>query len=231
MKMVPRLTVPFTRFQKLDDLAWKSGSDKGVFDRTRFRMGHGYTRVYNEVLKPYRDASGAMVEIGLQRQKTRRNQPLPSLQMWRKFLPKMRLIGFDIIDHRGVSRENTTVLQGDQSDRNSLRQIIDAAPGGIDVVIDDGSHQSLHQQTSFAVIFPHMKSGGVYMIEDMFGDDPAETKALFRNYAATSRLAASTIWSAAEAESLGAMISRVAFFDSLKAPDGGEDCLAVIYKR
>ena len=231
MKIVPRLTVPFTRFQKLDDLAWQYGSDKGVFDRTRFRMGHGYTRIYNEVLKPYRSASVTLVEIGLQRQRTRRNKQLPSLQMWRKFLPAMRLIGFDIVDHRSVSLDNVIVLHGDQSSRESLQQIVDASPDGLDVVIDDGSHRSLHHQVSFAVLFPHMKPSGVYIIEDMFGDNPAESKALFRDCASTGRLAASSIWSEAEAERLSAMIARVAFFDSLKAPDGGEDALAVIYKR
>ena len=39
--------------------------------------------------------------------------------------------------------------------------------GGIDVVLDDGSHIGRHQRTSFDVLFPLLQDGGHYIIEDM----------------------------------------------------------------
>jgi hypothetical protein len=39
--------------------------------------------------------------------------------------------------------------------------------GGIDVVLDDGSHIARHQRVSFDVLFPLLADGGMYIIEDM----------------------------------------------------------------
>jgi hypothetical protein len=39
--------------------------------------------------------------------------------------------------------------------------------GGLDIVLDDGSHVSSHQRVSFEVLFPLLSDGGLYMIEDM----------------------------------------------------------------
>ena len=37
----------------------------------------------------------------------------------------------------------------------------------LDIVIDDASHASHHQQNGFLEIFPKLKSGGLYIIEDL----------------------------------------------------------------
>lgn len=39
--------------------------------------------------------------------------------------------------------------------------------GGVDIVIDDGSHISDHQRISFETLFPLMNEGGVYICEDL----------------------------------------------------------------
>ena len=43
-----------------------------------------------------------------------------------------------------------------------------------DVIIDDGSHRPDHQQIALGFLFPHLRSGGLYFIEDLmtngFGD-------------------------------------------------------------
>jgi hypothetical protein len=39
--------------------------------------------------------------------------------------------------------------------------------GGLDVVIDDGSHVCSHQEISFNNLFPKMSPEGVYICEDM----------------------------------------------------------------
>jgi hypothetical protein len=39
--------------------------------------------------------------------------------------------------------------------------------GGVDVVLDDGSHIATHQRASFDVLFPLLAEGGLYMIEDV----------------------------------------------------------------
>jgi hypothetical protein len=39
--------------------------------------------------------------------------------------------------------------------------------GGVDIVLDDGSHQTKHQIESFKILFPEMSEGGLYMVEDL----------------------------------------------------------------
>jgi len=56
----------------------------------------------------------------------------------------------------------------DQSDREKVIGIIDEEFGvtPIDFVIDDASHMLYETRESFSMIFPRMRSGGVYVIED-----------------------------------------------------------------
>ena len=46
--------------------------------------------------------------------------------------------------------------------------IRDSYSGGeFDVIIDDGSHRPMHQQISLVSLYPHLKPGGQYIIEDL----------------------------------------------------------------
>jgi hypothetical protein len=55
-----------------------------------------------------------------------------------------------------------------QADPVAVRQIIDGEFGGekIDLVIDDASHYYDLSRKSFEIIFPHLREGGLYLIED-----------------------------------------------------------------
>jgi hypothetical protein len=39
--------------------------------------------------------------------------------------------------------------------------------GGVDIVLDDGSHHMEHIYTTLKYLFPHLSDGGIYMIEDL----------------------------------------------------------------
>jgi SAM-dependent methyltransferase len=55
-----------------------------------------------------------------------------------------------------------------QSDERPVREIIkrefDNRP--IDLIIDDASHQYAHTKRTFEIAFPHLRPGGLYVIED-----------------------------------------------------------------
>ncbi len=73
----------------------------------------------------------------------------------------------DIDDKTGLAAgNNTRIYQGDQSSTADLSRLC-AAEGPFDIVIDDGSHQSRHQLISFLHLFPYLKDGGLYVIEDV----------------------------------------------------------------
>ena len=55
----------------------------------------------------------------------------------------------------------------DQSSREDLKKFIEEHGGDFDIIIDDGYHFQEHQQISFGFLFPYLKPGGVYIIEDM----------------------------------------------------------------
>jgi len=57
--------------------------------------------------------------------------------------------------------------QTSQSDRGALRQLISTeCPEGLDLVIDDASHMYHPTRISFETVFPFLRPGGWYVIED-----------------------------------------------------------------
>jgi hypothetical protein len=90
-----------------------------------------------------------------------------SLQLWRRYFgPAAELWGIDInpqcvaIDEPGI-----TIRIGSQSDPGFLRSVV-AEMGGVDIVIDDGSHNVQHQRASLETLFPLLSKGGIYVVED-----------------------------------------------------------------
>lgn len=95
-----------------------------------------------------------------------------SLRAWLKCFPKAEIVGLDVNhtgptgqdDHRLMDAEveRFVFVQGNQADMQTL-----VALGSFDVVVDDGGHHSFEQIASFETLFPAMRSGGWYFIEDL----------------------------------------------------------------
>jgi len=93
------------------------------------------------------------------------------------------------IDEQGVADVVRPHFGVDQADRARLRRIVDEEFAGqpLDLVIDDASHLYAESRASFEVLFPHLRPGGLYLLEDwrwqhifgagivaaLEGDDPA----------------------------------------------------------
>src|SRR5262249_14218852 len=76
------------------------------------------------------------------------------------------LVGVDIDPRcREFSEDGIDIEIGDQSDPLLWRRIIDKYTD-FDVIIDDGSHIADHQRASFLSLWPHLRDGGTYIIED-----------------------------------------------------------------
>ena len=62
---------------------------------------------------------------------------------------------------------NVTYIQADQINRQQLNNLVaQHFPGGIDLVIEDASHFGSFSKITFDTLFPHVKSGSGYFIED-----------------------------------------------------------------
>lgn len=72
------------------------------------------------------------------------------------------------IDGRGLADRVRTHFGVDQADRAALRQIVRTDFGGrpIDLILDDASHEYAPTRASFEVLFPLLRPGGLYVIED-----------------------------------------------------------------
>jgi len=93
-----------------------------------------------------------------------------SLPMWRSYFGEgCRVYGVDIEDACMAYRdERTEVFIGDQSDRSFWARFRQAVPT-VDILIDDGGHESEQQRITLEEMLPHLQPGGVYLCEDIHG--------------------------------------------------------------
>jgi hypothetical protein len=133
---------------ELTHLANLYGSDKGDKNLEK----HHYTRVYSELFVGLRLQPIRFVELGLLHPKNSQS----SLLIWRDYFPNAQILGFDILP-----MENA--IQGDIGVRSDLAQL----GTEFDIVLDDASHASEHQQTALGWFAKHMNPGGFYIIEDL----------------------------------------------------------------
>lgn len=87
-----------------------------------------------------------------------------SLQLWASYLPDAKVIGLDCSPPEREFADNVTVYRGRQEDEGILATV--AKEGPFDIIIDDASHSQELTWTTFRTLFPHLKSGGFYVIED-----------------------------------------------------------------
>lgn len=121
---------------------------------------HHYLPLYERYFGPWRHRPLRFLEIGVSKG--------GSLQMWRKYFgPDAVIFGIDIDPECAqFNGQSGQVRIGSQDDPEFLAKVV-AEMGGVDVVLDDGSHVMGHIERSFEVLFPLLELGGTYMIEDL----------------------------------------------------------------
>lgn len=146
--------------------ALKAGTDKIVT--------HHYQYIYSLYLQHLQSQRMQLLEIGLGCGMG--YGPGRSLQLWKDVIPSATVsfleydaecaAGFSpVIEGSGGqlyigSQDNTTLLHQvvqDAYDQSSL----------YDVIIDDGGHWPTHQLKTLQFLWPALKSGGIYIIEDV----------------------------------------------------------------
>ena len=121
---------------------------------------HG--KCYNKVLAKFEDKEFTLLEIGIFQGN--------SLLAWRECFPKAHIFAIDRSIPIGDNIPDlsfATLILGDQSYPPFMEKVARDI-GKIDVVIDDGGHYSDDQQVSFNCLWPVVKKGGLYVIEDLW---------------------------------------------------------------
>ncbi len=141
------------RSPSLDEVGLKYGTDKAS-------EGHGFLGFYERFFRDLQDLSNLRImEIGVYNG--------DSLRMWEEYFPHASIVGVDI-DPRTLANATarTTIELADQSNIVDLTRLA-TTHGPFDIVLDDGSHHWDHQITSFRTLYPHIKPGGYYVLEDL----------------------------------------------------------------
>jgi hypothetical protein len=126
---------------------------------------NGYTRYYARHLRAKRRAVGCVLEIGVGGYQDP-SVGGASLRMWRSYFPRATVYGLDLYPKRFADNLRLVLIQGDQSDADTLRRLVELCPP-FDLVVDDGSHIRSDIIASFEALFPAVKPGGFYAIEDL----------------------------------------------------------------
>lgn len=220
----------------LTDLADRYGSDKGS-------TKHRYTELYQMLFLPFRTRKINFLEMGLQiggpehgMSEDRETTDLPSVRMWLEYFEKAKIYGLDVSDFAWFEAPRFKFTRCDMDKRENISQAAKGLPE-MDIIIDDASHASHHQQFGFLELFPKLASGGLYVIEDLRWQPPAyeragitKTAELFRHYAETGVFEHSDPKLAQEFAALRADISGVFVFQ-VGYNKARRDQVAVIHKR
>nr|Q9AJU1.1 RecName: Full=8-demethyl-8-(2-methoxy-alpha-L-rhamnosyl)-tetracenomycin-C 3'-O-methyltransferase; AltName: Full=O-methyltransferase II [Streptomyces olivaceus]CAD57140.1 O-methyltransferase II [Streptomyces olivaceus]CAP12608.1 rhamnose C3'-methyltransferase [Streptomyces olivaceus] len=143
----------------LGRLAARHASDK-------WGLWHWFTPLYEHHFARLRHQPVRVLELGIGGYQNP-DEGGGSLKMWRSYFPQGRIFGVDYFPKHGLDEDRIHTLQGSQDDAGFLRRVAEEH-GPFDIVIDDGSHVAGHQQTAFRTLFPAVRNGGFYVIEDLW---------------------------------------------------------------
>lgn len=144
------------RFPDLGDLA---GIYSGMTGPVVHKWHH-YLPIYERYFAAWRGRPVRLLEIGVSRG--------GSLRMWRQYFgPQAVIYGIDV-DRACLAFDGLDgqVRIGSQDDAAFLAGVV-AEMGGVDIVLDDGSHRMGHIEASLDILFPMLAPSGLYMIEDL----------------------------------------------------------------
>ena len=143
------------------------------------KLDLGYTKHYEKKFESIRNNVTKILEIGL--------NTGGSHLMWLDYFPNANVYAIDnrivyedkVFDKRTRrdmvmvdgwdirDKERSFVFRGNQSSVEDLNEFINKNGDEFDIIVDDGGHSMRQQQTSLKILYKYLKSGGIYVIEDL----------------------------------------------------------------
>ncbi len=128
------------------------------YDTDKNKGEFSHSKVYDMLFAPFRDKPIAFLEIGINRG--------GSIRLWEEYFSEASIYAIDVRQRcMREASDRTTVDMVDQSNRDELTAYAEKR-GNFDIIIDDGSHMTGHQILTFDTLWPHVKPGGIYVVED-----------------------------------------------------------------
>jgi hypothetical protein len=123
------------------------------------KVSQGFCAFYDRHLRARRKRIAKILEIGM--------LCGSSLYMWRDYFPNAGIHGMGLGPVRLDSTDRITTHVGDQEDRATLQKMVEDAGTDFDLIIDDGGGSMGRQQASLGFLFPYVRPGGYYVVEDL----------------------------------------------------------------
>lgn len=121
----------------------------------------GYYRIYDQAFANRNFTPMTLLEIGVYEG--------VSTKVFAEAYPQCQIVAVDLIrrDIDFTRFPNVTYLQGNQADTVLLREVCrDHFPHGLDLVIEDASHIGYLSKITFETVWPFLRKGGLYIVED-----------------------------------------------------------------
>lgn len=144
----------------LETLMYKYGTDKSKDD-------HKYSDLYSMLFDPIRLNVKNVTEIGIATGQ--------SVKVWHDYFPTADIHGLDLFLEQlqeDVKRDlqlsdRIHLYQANSTDAGSVSQL-GLVPNSMDIVIDDGNHAAVAQERTLQLLWPFVRPGGYYAIEDVY---------------------------------------------------------------
>ena len=88
-----------------------------------------------------------------------------SLRAWKRYFRRAMVYRIDVVGRYELLEQRVRTLRGRRMDPRFLSGAV-AQTGPLDIVID-ACHDRLDVTASFGLLFPHLRPGGIYVIEDV----------------------------------------------------------------
>lgn len=163
-------TMPGSKLElELEQIFARHGTDKGQ---------NGYARTYSEIFAPYRERTILLLEIGIGTltpgaESSMYGHDLPgyrpgaSLRAWREYFPRAQIFGVDVQKDTQFEEERISTALCDSTSRADVERFFGPEAQRMDIIIDDGAHDGTSQLLTLQNLWPHLRPGGVFVLEDI----------------------------------------------------------------
>lgn len=150
---------------ELCELGVKYPTDKSPLNTNNHLYKHAYTAIYNLLFSSLKYKPIRLSEIGIYHNM--------SMRCWREFFPNATLYGLeynqDFINNALEHNLNNTFYSIiDVTNKQSIKAAFNNLEHKMDIIIDDSTHQPLHQINIIQTCLDYLNSGGYLVIEDLF---------------------------------------------------------------
>ena len=148
--------------KRLNEVFIHFATNKGshFFSDNIKHSGHGYDAFYEKLFKENRTKNLNIMEFGIHHG--------DSLAALSSYFPNANIVGVDKNPFStNYKSKKIRTLHCDVSSEKNLESLSNYLNKDYDYIIDDASHNPIHQKLTLFSMFQNLKSGGIFVIEEL----------------------------------------------------------------